>query len=493
MARPSEGLVGVNWKNPMLLSDRHLRLADVCNAGARRWLALALSHPAGGYGLAPPTRGGGAGLRLSQDQGADRLTVTIHQLSALAPDGSALVFDEEAWPQTRGLLSASAALDRNPPKPVRLALVVEPVDVTGRAPEAWLEVGEPDTAEEPARRPFVIPALRARLAAGISSSSGALMVAEFLWDGVQVEPSSDYQPPVLTVSAWPTMARTACDLRKKLRRLRELLTAAVAAPDDKLAASLVGDLTVAWLAAAATVEDGLPDAAPELHPYAVWETTVRSLRLSRTMLAARPAALEHAIKTFVQDGKLTSGDTHFFEDVDRFLGEPYDHEHLGRLLGRALDLLHGFNEVVEYLLGSAPVVETAPVETGVYYYKEKRYRLAPYAMRTFELGDAWHNCFVREMSIRNPKSLLLVCDRGLLEKNPRPNAGLWMIDRYERVTANMFRVTVDATSDPQKVVALFSEIGEPTVTAVSIASRGLLDLHGLSPEADERLRVYYEE
>jgi len=42
--------------------------------------------------------------------------------------------------------------------------------------------------------------------------------------------------------------------------------------------------------------------------------------------------------------------------------------------------------VVEYLLGSAPVVEAAPVETGVYYYKEKRYRLAAYAMRTFELG-----------------------------------------------------------------------------------------------------------
>ena len=30
---------------------------------------------------------------------------------------------------------------------------------------------------------------------------GALMVAEFVWDGVEVEPSPDYQPPVLTATA----------------------------------------------------------------------------------------------------------------------------------------------------------------------------------------------------------------------------------------------------------------------------------------------------
>ena len=70
---------------------------------------------------------------------------------------------------------------------------------------------------------------------------------------------------------------------------------------------------------------------------------------------------------------------------------------------------------------------------------------------------------------------------------------LWMLDKYEKVVANMFRVDVDNQTDPSKVVALFQEIGEPTITSVSIASRGLLDLSGLSAEPDEKLRIYYED
>jgi hypothetical protein len=487
----ADGIFAVNWKNPMLLSDRHLRQAEACAVQARAWLARAVAPAAGGYGLVPPARGGGSGARLSHEQGADRLTVHIHSINGLAPDGTVLAFDEEAWPQLSAMLSAAGTLERNPPRPVRLGVLVEPADAEAAAELATTEVGEPDPAEEPARRPFVVPALRARIVPSASSSRSALMIAEYVWDGVEVEPAPDYQPPALTVAAWPAMGRTAAELRKKLRRLRELLTAAAAARQPK--ESLISEVVLPWLAAVATLEDGIPEVAPEVHPYGLWDTTTRVLRLFRALLSARPAALEHGIKTFVQEGKLTSGDPHFFEDVDRFLGEPYDHERLGRIFYRAQSLLQSMNEVAEYLLGAAPVVETAPVETGVYYYKEKKYKLASYGARTFELGDAWHNCFLREMAVRNPKSLLLVCDRGLLEKNPRPNAGLWMIDRYERVTANMFRVAVDATADPQKLVALFSEIGEPTLSAVSIASRGLLDLRGLSAEPDERVRIYYEE
>jgi hypothetical protein len=475
----------------MLLGDTHLRLSDECARQARAWLARAVAPAVGAFGLIPPTRGGGPGVRVSHEQGADRLTVHLHALTGLAPDGSALAFDEEAYPQLTGVLSATVELERNPPRPVRLAVLVEPADSRGQSEEGRIEVGEPDAQEDPPRRPLETMALRLRIEPGAVSKRSSLKVAEYTWDGVEVRPSSDHLPACLTVAAWPELGKMAADIRREIERQRELLTRAAGLDSDPETTLLAGVL-VAWLASLAAVEDGIPAASTEAHPHAVWATSLRVLRIGRTLLSARRAALEHVLKTFVQPGKLTSGNPHFFEELESYLERAYDHDGLGPCLGQGLALLQGLRESVEYLLGSVPESKEPQVETDVYYYREKKYRLARYGARVFELDEAWHTCFVRELSISDPKSLLLVCDASLLEQNPRPNAGLWMIDKHERVKANMFRVNVDNQTDPARVVALFSEIGEPTVTSVSIASRGLLDFSGLGADPDDRLRIYYE-
>jgi hypothetical protein len=487
---PTDGIFTVNWKSPMLLSDKHLRLADECARQAYHWIARSVAPAVGGFGLVPTTRGGGAGARFSHEHGADRLTVHLHALSAVAPDGTFLVFDEDADPVLHGTVSAQAHLERNPPRPVRLSVCAEPA--AGEDGGSRVEVGEPDPQEDPPRRPLLADGLRLRVEAGAHSQRSMLKIAEYVWDGVEVTPSQDFLPAALTLVAWPELGRSAVTLRREIERHRDLLVQG-ADQRNQPEASLLADVVLPWLAALAAVEDGLPQQASDVHPYVLWETTKRSLRIARTMLSARPDALEHCLKTFVQPGKLTSGDPRYFEVLDAFLGQPYDHDDLGPLFARCLDLLRGMRECVEYLLGSAPVKEAPKADVNVYYYKDKTYRLAAYRARVFELSEAWHTCFMRELDIPNPKSILLVCDSSLLVQNPRPNAGLWMLDKYEKVVANMFRVDVDNQTDPSKVVAHFQEIGEPTITSVSLASRGLLDLSGLSAEPDEKLRIYYED
>jgi len=482
-----DGLYRVNWKNPMLLGDQHLRQMEECAAQARAWIARAAAPAVGSFGLLSPARGGGPGLRIRHEHGADRLSVHIQTVFGLAPDGTPIAFDEDAYPQLSGQLSAHADLERNPSQPVRLAVLME-LAADGPDGSGHIEVGEPDPTEDPPRRPLVAARPSARIEPAGASARGALKVAEYLWDGVEVEPSPDYLPPVLSVGAWPDFPRRVQDLRTQLDRLCDVLVHGSNAPE-----SLVADVTLPWLAGVASLVDGAPASSTDLHPHAVWDASTRALRISRTMLSARSAAVEHSLKMFVQPGKLSSGDPNYFEDLDDHLARPYAHDGLGPQLGKALELVVGMREIAEFLLGSAPVREEAVVEHDVYYYKDKKYRLAEYAARTVDAGEAWHTCFLRDLSIPNPKSLLLVCEASLLEQNPRPNAGLWMLDRFERVTANMFRVNVDNASDPGKVVALFQEVGEPTVTAVSLASRGLLDLSGLDPTPDDRLRIYYEE
>lgn len=491
----AEGLFSVNWKNPMLLGAEHLQTADLMAAHARSWLARAVAHPGGHYGLVPPLSSTGKGLELSHDCAANRLTVSIQTLTALAPDGSPLVFDEAAYAELQRALTTQIDLEPMVTEPMRLGVIVRPVDPTGMSADAVFEVGDPDLSEDPLRPPLRTIALEMVIESRTTSSGSCLKVAEFIWDGSNLELDEDYIPPTLSSSAWPGLFRMVHELRNEIQRLRDVMRLAAADAGEQAAASLLRPVLVPMLAAVSSVEDELPERDPRVHPYQAILVAKKVLRVVRTMLASRPDALDHAIKNFVQPGKLASGNANFFEDVNAFLKDPYDHENLGPSLVAARDLLDGTCQVVAHLLGAQaerPKVEED--DPTVYIYNDKKYRLAPCEVREFQINnpEPWHVCQFREMNVVAPKSLLLVCDRDLLVDNPRGNAGLWMLDRQEKIIAKMFRVSVDSSADPKKVVAHYTHIGEPTVTAVSMATSGLLDLNGLGPEYDDRLRIYYE-
>ena len=481
----AEGLFSVNWKNPMLLGAEHLQMADLMAARARSWLARSVAHPGGNYGLVPPLSGTGKGLELSHDHAANRLSISIETLTALAPDGTPLVFDETAYAELQRLLTAQVNLDSVVPEPIRLGVVVRPIDPTGVSSDGVLEIGDADPTDEPPRPPLRTMALEVVIDPGATSRGSCLKVAEFSWDGAHLELVEDYIPPCLSSAAWPDLFRMVHMLRQEIQRLREVMRLAAADDGEEAAASLLRPVLLPMLAAVASLEDELPERDPRLHPYQTFLAAKKVLRVVRTMLAARPEALDHAITNLVQPGKLTSGNAHYFEDL----------ENLGPTLATACDLLDGACQVVAHLLGAQadqPVVEEE--DPTVYIYNDKKYQLAPCGAREFQINtpEPWHVCHFREMNVAAPRSLLLVCDRDLLVENPRGNAGLWMLDRHEKIIAKMFRVSVDNSSDPKKVVALYTHIGEPTVTSVSMATSGLLNLSGLGPESDDRLRVYYE-
>lgn len=491
----AEGQFSVNWKNPMLLGAEHLRLADRLSDEARRWLARGLAHPAGHYGLLAPRSSTGKGLEFTFDQNAGRLSVSLQILTALAPDGTALIWDEDAYPELQRHVAADIDLEPLVPEPIRLAVCVRPRDPSGHGPEAEVAVGQPDPDEEPARKPLRTPALALDIGRSLHSSDSRLKIAEFTWDGAHLTLDEDMIPASLTTAAWPRLFRRASEIRAEIQRLREIMRQAAADVSETAQEALLRPVLLPLLAAVAAIEDELPERDPRLHPYDLVLTVKKVLRTVRVMIGSQPAALDHAITNLVQPGKLSSGDPHFFENVTEYLRSPYDHDDLGRQLTMAVRLLDGTCEVVAHLLGAradAPVVEE--VDPAVYKYHDKTYRLAVGTGREFQINEPepWHVCHFREMSVDAPRSLLLVCDKALLFANPRANAGLWMLDRYEKIIAKMFRVSVDNTSDPKKVVALYTHIGEPTVTAVSVATSGLLDFSGLGSENDERLRIYYE-
>lgn len=491
----ADGLFSVNWKNPMLLGAEHLQLADLMSARARGWLAHAVAHPGGPYGLVPPLSGTGKGLELSHDHSGNHLTVSVQMLTALAPDGTPLVFDETAYAELRRALTAQVDLEPMVPEPITLAVIIRPIDPTGVSADAVVEIGDPDASEDPPRPPLRTTALELVVEMGMASSGSSLKVAEFTWDGAHLNAVEEFIPPCLSSAAWPGLFRMVHELRSEIQRLREVMRLAAADDGEEAATSLLRPVLVPMLAAVAAIEDELPERDPRLHPYEAMLAAKKVLRVVRTMLAARPAALDHAITNLVQPGRLASGDAHFFEDLKAFLNNAYDHENLGPSLTEARDLLDGCCQVVAHLLGAkadVPVVEAE--DPTVYIYNDKKYQLAPCGAREFQINtpEPWHVCHFRDMNVAAPRSLLLVCDRGLLVDNPRGNAGLWMLDRHEKIIAKMFRVNVDSESDPKKVVAHYTHIGEPTVTAVSMATSGLLDLNGLGPEYDDRLRVYYE-
>ncbi len=485
----SRGLYWVNWKNPMLLGDEHLRELD---AGQRRlmaWLARAHAVSGGGWGLLAPGPGAGPALRWTPEQGADRVTVHLHSVSAIAPDGMPLYFDSEAFPELSAGISGSVELERNPPRPQRIAVLVEPVDPSSVDEGGWLEVGEPDAREEPPRAPFRVPQLRVVLEVDGFSTASRLKVGELLWDGLAVEALAEHVPACLSVAAVPGAEQICGVLRRTVTQTRERLSQAAAAPPAESA--LDESSLLNWAVAIATAEDLIPSMAPDVPPRQVWSACVRVLRAGLTVLRSRPVAYEHAQRELVQPGRLRNGDTHWFESLDRFLSDPYEHDGIGSTFARAQEMLDTMGEVLDHLLGSKPAEKAAP-DPDLFYWKDRKYKLSRYTARTVDVDEAWHSCYLRELSIDSPKSLLVVCDRSLLVQNPRPNAGLWMLDKYEPVKANMFRVNVDRDEQSGRVVIHFKDIGEPSVAAVSLASRGLLDFSALGADPDDRVRVYHE-
>ena len=485
----ARGLYWVNWKNPMLLGDAHLRAADAATRRALGWLARATGEAGAGWGVLPPGPGSGPALRWTPEQGADRLSVHVHAVSALAPDGTALFHDEEAFGELAGRLRGNTVLERNPPRPVRIAVLVEPMDPEGEDPEGWIEVGEPDAREEPPRIPFRVPALRVTLEADGFSSGSRLKIGEVVWDGIGCEVSSDHLPSALSTAATPGWEQASTRVRRAISVLRErLIGAAAQLPEG-------GSLDEAALLAAgvsiANVEDRVPAMASDVSPRTVFASAVSALRVGLTVLQARPKAYEHAQRELVQAGKLRSGDTHWFESLRNFLDEPYDHDRCGALVMQSERMLGSMSEVFDHLLGSAPAAEPAP-DPDLFFWRDKKYKLAHYTARTVDCDEAWHSCFLRELQLDGVKSLLVVLDNSLLVSNPRPNAGLWMIDKYEPVKANMLRVDVDRDADTGKVVIHYPHISEPTVNAISLASRGLVDFSGLGADPDDRVRVYTE-
>lgn len=485
----ARGLYWVNWKNPMLLGDEHLRANDVAGRRAMGWLARAAAAPGAGFGLLAPGPGAGPALRWTPEQGADRLGVHVHGLSGLAPDGTPLFHDEQAFGELAGQLRGNTVLERNPPRPQRIAVVVEPADPEGIDPSGWIEVGTPDPREEPPRVPFRVPSLRVVLEVDGFSSGSRLKIGELIWDGIAVEPSADYLPAAVSTAATPGWEQACTRIRRAIRLLRERLVAASANPPS--AGFLDETVLMAAAIGVAGTEDQVPAMAADVSPRAVFDAVVRVLRVGLTALQTRPAAYEHAQRELIQPGKLKGGDTHWFESLRNVLDEPYDHDRAGALLAQGERMLGALGEVFDHLLGAAPTVEAAP-DPDLFFWREKRYKLTKYTARTVDCDEAWHSCFLRELKIEGVKSVLVVLDTSLLVSNPRPNAGLWMIDKYEPVKANMLRVDVDRDASTGKVVIHYPHISEPTVSAISLASRGLLDFAALGPDPDDRVRVYTE-
>jgi hypothetical protein len=415
--------------------------------------------------------------------------VHVHAISALAPDGTPLFHDESAFRELAGQLRGNTSLERNPPRPQRIAVIVEPADSEGVDPAGWIEVGSPDPREEPPRQPFRVPVLRVSLEVGGFSSGSRLKIGELVWDGIAVEAAPDHLPAALSTAASPAWEQTCARLRKAISGLRERLVTASANPPS---GGFLDETVLAPAAfAVASVEDQVPAMAADVSPRVVFDAVMRVLRLGLTLLQARPAAYEHAQRELVQPGKLKGGDTHWFENLRNVLDEPYDHDRAGSSLHRGEKMLGSLGEVLDHLLGAAPKVEAAP-DPDLFFWREKKYKLSRYAVRTVDCDEAWHSCYLRELRIENVKSILVVLETSLLVSNPRPNAGLWMIDKHEPVKANMLRVDVDRDASTGKVVIHYPHISEPLVSAISLASRGLLDFAALGPDPDDRVRVYTE-
>jgi hypothetical protein len=199
----------VNWKDGMLVTEKHLLQQEKYFEELMRW---ALFHLPGSYGLVKNRLQIGDPLKLDLVLEGDVLSVAVATCVAVSSGGRLI----HITPTNQGGETPRASRQIEPGKNETLGvyLVVET--------DAKKAVGEPDPEEEPPRFPFLTPKCELLLGEEPSRDQGSfIQVGEIKVLEGKVSSSEDFMPPCMTISSYSKLQDNVAKLRGSIKAIHE--------------------------------------------------------------------------------------------------------------------------------------------------------------------------------------------------------------------------------------------------------------------------------
>jgi len=468
-------LWAVNWKDGMLITEKHLSHQSRYHEELVQWLS---SNLAGGYGLVANQTYRRETLEVVPELKEGTLIVTVDSCLAVTAGGYIVNINREN--QAGSPPTATLPVDPMAEQTLPVYLSVEV--------ETKKEIGEPMAGEEPPRIPYATQKYELHIGKAPNLAEGTwLQIAELNLRSNQVSLSEDYLPPCVTVSSSRRLYLAAGELRNILENLLKLTAqvfVAFSSPGEGFElqesfSTMVEQLTLFL----ATIIDSQPPPGPQ-HPS---ELVLRYKSLFRFFWSL--FELHPEVRSFLQRSQIAEKEKSFLAEVQTFLKRDYRHEDLRSQVSSIRALLRDMEEILVFISQLGPA-QFRPF-AKILEYRGNEYSQLTYERCHFYREGDLHYLTIEGIKTEPLKDIIALVSKSLFSAQDYAYIDMRIGTNEAKTVGRSDPGEVDTRTIGDRIVfSLVDRLETPDVYRMTVIFRGPIDYSRFFDITPSDVQVY---
>jgi hypothetical protein len=476
-------LWSVNWKDGMLVSQRHLLQQEKYFEELVRWM---LYHLPGGYGLVKNYLHMGDPLELDLVLEGDILRVTLTSCVAVTSAGH-LIY---VTPTNQGQEIIRANKQIEPRRNDRMGVYL------GVRIDSKKEVGEPNPEEEPPRLPSLTPRYELFLGEAPNWDEGAfLQIGEINVLEGQVELSRDFIPPCMAIGSHSKLQNQVVKFHGALKRIQEDSVQAIRqitqTPEgkDRFTSSPLRDSMLVQIQS--TAEMIASSAERELDPTS-FSSPSQVVNFFKgffnnfdLFFRVYPALKDHVREEyFAKQLSASQGDI-FFDTIEAFQTSSYNHSDLRTHFQQISQLLQFTEGLFKFYAGGPPR------EFKTYSYEGLEYQLAEYKECSFRQEQNLCYITLDGFDSKSMQNIIVLFSRRLINRDDYSKINAFLGANEDSTLTTTEPSILDVVKDPDRIILKpRMEVSCLALKRLNIILAGNFDTRRLREVSKDNVQAY---
>jgi len=436
-------LWSVNWKDGMLVSQKHLKEQERYFEELLRWVLFHLPYE---YGLIKNPLQIGDPLQLDLVQEGDLLKVSLRNCTAVTPAGELIYVTDTN--QGDELISVSTQLNFAGTEKIGIYIVLKS--------NSKKEVGNSDSEEEPPRFPYLTSSYELVLGeASNVDGRASLQLAELEIMEGKVEQSQDFIPACVTISSYSRLQNQLARFYIMLESIQGYALAALqgfarASDAETLSkqSQLKGLLSqFEWLVQnIASNLDVYLSPLSNRSPREVVEFFKGFFKGYRVFFRLDPGLKEFVIHEYFAKRLTASQGDQFFELFESFEKSRYNHSDIRTHLQQINQILQIMDGLLKFYAEGIPVSEKSIMYEGI------EYNLIGYQSLSYRQEGDVHYLVLAGFGSKSLQDLIVRIKRGVIRREDYPRIAAYLGANEDDTLATAEPSVLDTEKYPEWIV-----------------------------------------
>jgi hypothetical protein len=475
-------LWSVNWKDGMLVSQKHLKEQERYFEELLRWTLFHLPHE---YGLVKNPLHMGDPLDVSFTMEGDVFRVSLRTCTAVTPAGH-LIYVTDAN-QGDEPIRAHKQVTLKGSEKLGVYLAVKP--------NSKKEVGDPDPEEDPPRFPYLTSRYELVLGEAPNLAEGTfLQVGELEVMEGRVEPSRDFIPPCVTIASFSRLQNQIARFYNTLESIQGYALAALqgfarGSPAETLGGqgqvkSLLSQFD--WLVQniAGSLDIYLSPLSNR-SPREVVGFFKGFFRGYQVFFKLDPGLKEFIINEYFAKKLTPSQGDMFFELFESFEKSSYNHSDLRGHLRQINQILQIMEGILKFYAGGIPVSEETIVYEGI------EYNLIGYQKQSYRQERDVHYLVLDGFGSKSLQNLIVRVKRGVIRREDYPRITAYLGANEDDTLATAEPSVLDTEKYPEWIlIKPRMDVSSLGLNRLNIIFAGAIDNRRLSSASPDEVQVF---